>query len=204
MKQNNCKIIGLTGGIATGKSTVTKFLIGMGFKVIDADKIARKVVEVNYPAYEVIVKEFGREILTEDLTIDRKKLGSIVFNDKGKREKLNSIVHPRVFQEMRKLISNYCHIEKLVFLDIPLLIEELSLFKEYNIDIDEIWLVYTDEEIQIERLMKRDSLSYNDARKRVNSQIPIKTKKKYANKIIDNNKNIEELKNTVKDIINRF
>ncbi|MBU5294079.1 dephospho-CoA kinase [Anaerosalibacter bizertensis] len=204
MKQNNCKIIGLTGGIATGKSTVTNFLIEKGYKVIDADNIARKVVEVGYPAYKQIVKEFGVEILNKDLTIDRAKLGSIVFNDEGKRKKLNSIVHPRVFQEISNLILSYCENQRIVFLDVPLLIEELDLFKKYNIDIDEIWLVYTDEEKQIERLIQRDNFTYEEAEKRIRSQLPMKIKKKYADRIIDNNRNIKELKNTVNNIINRF
>lgn len=204
MKQNNCKIIGLTGGIATGKSTVTKFLIEKGYKVIDADKIARKVVEINCPAYKEIVEEFGVEILNKDLTIDRMKLGSIVFNSEEKRKKLNSIIHPRVFQEISNLILNYCKNEKIVFLDVPLLIEELDSFKKYNIDIDEIWLVYSDKDKQIERLMQRDNFTYEEAEKRINSQLPMKIKKKYADRIIDNNRNIKELKNTVDDIINRF
>lgn len=204
MRQNNCEIIGLTGGIATGKSTVTEFLIEKGYKVIDADKIARKVVEVNYPAYKEIVKEFGVEILNKDLTINRTKLGSIVFNSEEKRKRLNSIVHPRVFQEISNLILNYCESEKIVFLDVPLLIEELDLFKKYNIYIDEIWLVYTDKEKQIERLMQRDNFTYEEAEKRISSQLPMKIKKKCADRIINNNKNIKELKNTVDDIINRF
>ncbi|MBW4827265.1 MAG: dephospho-CoA kinase [Clostridiaceae bacterium] len=204
MRQNNCEIIGLTGGIATGKSTVTEFLIEKGYKVIDADKIARKVVEVNYPAYKEIVEEFGVEILNKDLTINRTKLGSIVFNSEEKRKRLNSIVHPRVFQEISNLILNYCESEKIVFLDVPLLIEELDLFKKYNIYIDEIWLVYTDKEKQIERLMQRDNFTYEEAEKRISSQLPMKIKKKCADRIINNNKNIKELKNTVDDIINRF
>lgn len=204
MRQNNCEIIGLTGGIATGKSTVTEFLIEKGYKVIDADKIARKVVEVNYPAYKEIVEEFGVEILNKDLTINRTKLGSIVFNSEEKRKRLNSIVHPRVFQEISNLILNYCESEKIVFLDVPLLIEELDLFKKYNIYIHEIWLVYTDKEKQIERLMQRDNFTYEEAEKRISSQLPMKIKKKCADRIINNNKNIKELKNTVDDIINRF
>ncbi|MCR2045021.1 dephospho-CoA kinase [Anaerosalibacter massiliensis] len=204
MMQNSCKIIGLTGGIATGKSTVTNFLVENGFKVIDADKIAREVVEVNCPAYKNIVEEFGTKVLNEDFTIDRKKLGDIIFNDKEKREKLNSIVHPRVFYEMKNRISSYCADEQVVFLDIPLLIEGLNLFKKNDINIDEIWLVYTDEEIQIKRLMQRDKLSYEDAKKRIDSQLPMGTKMKYATRIINNNKDIKELKNTLENMIIRF
>ena len=204
MMQNSCKIVGLTGGIATGKSTVTNLLVENGFKVIDADKIAREVVEVNCPAYKDIVEEFGTKVLNEDFTIDRKKLGDIIFNDKEEREKLNSIVHPRVFYEMKNRISSYCGDEQVIFLDIPLLIEGLNLFKKNDINIDEIWLVYTDEEIQIKRLMQRDKLSYEDAKKRIDSQLPMGTKMKYATRIINNNKDIKELKNTLENMLIRF
>lgn len=204
MMQNSCKIIGLTGGIATGKSTVTNLLVENGFKVIDADKIAREVVEVNCPAYKDIVEEFGTKVLNEDFIIDRKKLGDIIFNDKEEREKLNSIVHPRVFYEMKNRISSYCGDEQVIFLDIPLLIEGLNLFKKNDINIDEIWLVYTDEEIQIKRLMQRDKLSYEDAKKRIDSQLPMGTKMKYATRIINNNKDIKELKNTLENMLIRF
>ena len=204
MKQNKCIVVGLTGGISTGKSTVTNIIIEDGFKVIDADKIAREVVEIGKPAYEDIVRVFGEEILDKNLNIDRKKLGSIIFSNKEYRMKLNAIVHPRVFQTMREKLKDYSIENAVVFLDIPLLIEEMDIINGYGINFDEIWVVYTKEKIQIERLMDRDNISYQDAYKKIKSQMPIEQKIEYANRIIDNNNGLNELAVQVKKLLNFF
>ena len=204
MKQNKCIVVGLTGGISTGKSTVTNIIIEDGFKVIDADKIAREVVEIGKPAYEDIVRVFGEEILDKNLNIDRKKLGSIIFSNKEYRMKLNAIVHPRVFQTMREKLKDYSIENAVVFLDIPLLIEEMDIINGYGINFDEIWVVYTKEKIQIERLMDRDNISYQDAYKKIKSQMPIEQKTEYANRIIDNNNGLNELVVQVKKLLNFF
>ena len=204
MKQNKCIVVGLTGGISTGKSTVTNIIIEDGFKVIDADKIAREVVEIGKPAYEDIVRVFGEEILDKNLNIDRKKLGSIIFSNKEYRMKLNAIVHPRVFQTMREKLKDYSIENAVVFLDIPLLIEEMNIINGYGINFDEIWVVYTKEKIQIERLMDRDNISYQDAYKKIKSQMPIEQKTEYANRIIDNNNGLNELVVQVKKLLNFF
>lgn len=193
MTQSKCKIIGITGGIATGKSTVTNFLIDKGYKVIDADKIAREVVEKGEIAYDEIVNYFGNNILKKDGSIDRKKLGEIIFNDQNKRTKLNSIVHPQVIKKIKENINLYSKNNNILFVDIPLLIEKVEYFKDNNLVFNEIWLVYLKEEEQIKRLIKRDKISLNDSKKRINAQMPIKLKKKYADKIIDNNKDKDYL-----------
>lgn len=193
MTQSKCKIIGITGGIATGKSTVTNFLIDKGYKVIDADKIAREVVEKGEIAYDEIVNYFGNNILKKDGSIDRKKLGEIIFNDQNKRTKLNSIVHPQVIKKIKENINLYSKNNNVLFVDIPLLIEKVEYFKDNNLVFNEIWLVYLKEEEQIKRLIKRDKISLNDSKKRINAQMPIKLKKKYADKIIDNNKDKDYL-----------
>lgn len=197
MKQSSCKIIGLTGGIASGKSTVTNLLMGKGFKVIDADKIARKVVCVGEPAYMDIVDEFGERILNEDLSIDRIELGKLTFQDGNMRKRLNSIVHPRIFQAIKDEVDKYSKIEKFIFLDIPLLVEELEKIKAKGINIDEIWLVYVDEKTQLERLKKRDGFSDEEALARMRVQMSMEYKKKYADKIINNSGSLEELKEKV-------
>lgn len=197
MKQSSCKIIGLTGGIASGKSTVTNLLMGKGFKVIDADKIARKVVCVGEPAYMDIVDEFGERILNEDLSIDRIELGKLTFQDGNMRKRLNSIVHPRIFQAIKDEVDKYSKIEKFIFLDIPLLVEELEKIKAKGINIDEIWLVYVDEKTQLERLKKRDGFSDEEALARMRAQMSMEYKKKYADKIINNSGSLEELKEKV-------
>lgn len=201
MKQNNYKIIGITGGIATGKSTVTNILLDYGYKVIDADKVARLVVKKGKPAYYDIVEYFGIDILREDGNINRKKLGDIVFNDENKRDALNCIVHPRIIEDIKRRIKLYWSGEKILFLDIPLLIEELDHFKKSGLSFDEIWLVYTDLDKQLKRLMKRNNLDLDEAKKRVNAQMSIELKKKYATKIIDNNKDMNYLKKQVKELL---
>lgn len=193
MKPNNAKIIGITGGIATGKSTVSNIIKKAGYIVIDADKIAREVMKKGAPAYEEIIDTFGKEVLKDDKTIDRKKLGNIIFADILWREKLNNIVHPYIFNRMEELIDQYSRQEKLLFLDIPLLIEELDKMKKDGINLDEIWLVYVDEATQLDRLMKRDSIDRLEGIKRIKAQMPIELKREYATRIIDNRGDLEML-----------
>lgn len=204
MKPNKCKVIGITGGIASGKSTVTKLLLKEGFKVIDADKIAREVVRIGKPAYNEIVNIFGQEILESDLSINRKKLGNMVFNDSSLIDKLNKIVHPRIFEEMKYLIEKHCNKEPVIFLDVPLLIEELDNFRTYDVNMDEIWLVYVEREEQLKRLMNRDKFDYEEALARINAQLPLDLKREFVTVIIDNNGEIEELKEQVKNLIEPF
>lgn len=203
--RNSVKIIGLTGGIATGKSTVTKILLNKGCKVIDADKIARDVVEIGKQAYDDIVEKFGKCILNEDLTINRKKLGNIIFKSRKKRELLNKIVHPKVVDEIKRQIQILSGDNNVVFLDIPLLIEELNELSSQGLRVDEIWLVYADEEIQLRRLMERDNLNREEAINRIRSQISIVEKKKYADVIIDNSNGLVELEQCINNLlIKRF
>jgi len=200
MNQNNRKIIGLTGGIASGKSTVSNILKFMGFNVIDADVISREVVEIGKPAYFEIIEHFGRDIIDEDGNINRKKLGSIIFNDDNEREKLNLIVHPYIFAAIKDYIEKDSE-SKIIFVDIPLLIEVLDDLQFHGIHFDEIWLVYVDEEIQLKRLMERDSIGKEEAIKRIEAQMPMCLKKKYATRIIDNSGDKNELERKVKKLV---
>ena len=193
-------VVGLTGGIASGKSTISNMIKEMGFTVIDADVEARIAVEPGRPAYEQIVDYFGEEILQEDGTIDRAKLGAIVFNDEEKRMKLNSFVHPAVRQQMmdkkEKALRNN---EKLVVLDIPLLLEG-----NLTTMIDKVLLVYVDEEVQLKRLMERNNFTEEEALARIRSQMPLKEKVKLSDAIIDNNGTIEESKKQLYDILKEW
>lgn len=193
MKPNKATIIGLTGGIATGKSTVSNILISKGYALIDADKIARQVTEINRPAYLKIIEQFGEDILKNDKFIDRKKLGSIIFKDENARETLNGIIHPYVFEEIKSEIMGLSKGKTIIFIDIPLLFEQFHEFKKYGIEFDEIWLVYASKEIQTHRLMKRDDISKEEAWDKIGAQISINEKKLRATKIIDNNEEIENL-----------
>lgn len=175
-------VIGLTGGIATGKSTVTKMMKRLGVPVIDADQIARQVVEPGRSAYQAVIKQFGEDILLENGQINRPKLGSIVFADKEKREQLNQIVHPAVRQEMLQLRDQYIERGvKSVVLDIPLLFES----KLTNM-VDKVIVVYVPKQLQLKRLINRDQFTELEALQRINAQLPTIEKAKQADAVIDN------------------
>ncbi|PKR84387.1 dephospho-CoA kinase [Heyndrickxia camelliae] len=192
------KIIGLTGGIASGKSTVSNMLKEKGFTVIDADIAAREVVNVGEEAYKKIVQEFGEEILHEDLSINRRKLGEIVFHHEDKRLLLNSIVHPAVRKYMNdKKEEAISAGKKSVILDIPLLFESnLTYLVEKTI------LVFVEEGIQLKRLMERNQFSESEAKARMSAQMPLKDKISLADAVIDNNGSINETAIQLNKLIN--
>ncbi|MDR7857047.1 dephospho-CoA kinase [Tissierella sp.] len=201
MKQNNVILIGLTGGIATGKSTVSNIIIEKGYPLIDADKIAREIVQVNRPAYKEIVEVFGEKILNEDKTLDRKSLGNIIFSEKEAREKLNNITHPYIFETIKSEIKRLSREHNIIFLDIPLLFEQFDLIENYNIEFTDIWLVYVEKAIQINRLMKRDGISQDEALRKVESQMPIDVKRTRSSKTIINSGDIELLNKQVDELL---
>lgn len=201
MTQNKCKVIGLTGGIASGKTTVSNILIGKGYDIIDADLIAREVVEVGTSAYYKIVEVFGHEILLKDKTINRRSLGKIIFNDKKSREKLNNITHPIILETIKIKLLERCEEGKIIFLDIPLLFEQYDLWKEFGIEFDEIVLVYLNNEDQIERLKKRDNISEEEALVKIKSQLPIDEKLKRASKTIDNSGDVQQLNDQIEKLL---
>ncbi|KDQ61308.1 hypothetical protein JAAARDRAFT_32316 [Jaapia argillacea MUCL 33604] len=193
-------VVGLTGGIATGKSTVSTILQRCQIPIVDADILAREVVEPGTPALKRIVAVFGPSILREDGTLDRPKLGAIVFNDAEKRLKLNAIVHPAVRKAMVWAVAKYwMRGEKICVLDVPLLIEA-GLFKW----VGKVVLVYCSAEIQLQRLMKRDNSSRQDASSRLNSQLPITDKLEYADLVIENSGSVRELEQQVDSTFKRI
>lgn len=194
-------VAGLTGGIATGKSTVSSFLREAGAVIIDADAIARDVVKKDLPAWHEIVGVFGKGILLPDGEIDRIRLGKIIFRDSSKKEILNKIVHPRVIQKVSELIDKIGKEspDSIVVLDVPLLIEA-----GMDNGLDDVILVYTPEEIQIKRLIERDGLSYDDAISRIRSQMPIEKKKNFSTIIIDNSGDIEITKKRSLEVLKRL
>ena len=176
------KIIGLTGGIASGKSTVAAMIRSEGIPVLCADELARHVVDPGKPAYKKIVKAFGRIILNKDKTINRARLGAVVFVSETKREKLNTIVHPEVIRELKKLIGNLKRRgKKAVVLDIPLLFEG-----KLDRLCDKVIVVYAPETKMKKRLKERNSLSADEIKNRIASQMPIEEKRKRADIVIDN------------------
>ncbi|KON70367.1 dephospho-CoA kinase [Peribacillus butanolivorans] len=191
------QIIGITGGIASGKSSVSLYIQELGFTIVDADVASRAVVEPGEEAYHQVVKAFGEDILLVDGNIDRVKLGSIIFHDQEKRLLLNSIVHPAVRNWMRlKTEKALAAGEETVFMDIPLLFESKLTFM-----VEKTLLVYVDERVQLERLMNRNGLSETDALARIHSQMPLADKKVLADAVIDNNGNLEETKKQVKTVL---
>lgn len=197
---NMTLVIGLTGGIASGKSTVADMFKEMGIEVIDADIEARKAVEVGEEAYNQIVTYFGEGILNDDRTINRSKLGEIIFNDSRKREILNEIVHPDVRRRMNeKKKSAILRGDKVVVLDIPLLFE--SGLRHM---VDLVLLVYVESDVQLHRLINRNQLTTEEALARIQSQMPISEKRKLADIVINNNGTIEETKKQLNELITKM
>jgi len=176
-------IAGLTGGIASGKSTVSKYLADAGARIVDADQIAREVVRKGKRAYDEIVASFGTRILLPDGEIDRERLGDIIFNVPEEKERLDAIVHPRVFERSTELIVAIGEQspDAVVVLDIPLLLEA-----GMERDFAEVIVVYVPEALQLERLMKRDGIEQKAAMARIRSQMPIEEKRRRATLVIDN------------------
>ncbi len=190
-------IFGITGGIASGKSSVSTFIKELGFPIIDADIVAREVVEPGEDAYYEIIHAFGESILLLEGGIDRAKLGNLIFHNEEKRLCLNSIVHPAVRKRMRELAEKaFQDGAKTVFMDIPLLFESKLTFM-----VEKTLLVYVDEEVQLERLMNRNNLSKSDAFARISSQMPLKEKKALADAVVDNNRDFEETKEQVRSVL---
>ena len=174
----------LTGGIASGKSTVSSLMQLFGFRVIDADKIAHDVLN---SSSSKIASTFGDEYVNSGV-VNRKKLGSLVFANKDKRLELEAIVHPKIRAEILEQASKQEKLGKPYFIDIPLFFERKGAY-----DIEKVLVVYTPKEIQLERLIKREGLSEKEATQRVNAQLPIDSKRDKATYLIDNSKNLAHL-----------
>lgn len=193
-------VIGLTGSIATGKSTVSLMFDDYGIPVVDADKLSREVVKPGRDAYQQIVSVFGEGILREDHTLDRKALGEIVFNNDEKRKQLNEIVHPAVRSEMvRKRDQYLMQGDKAVVLDIPLLFE--SQLTDY---VDKTLVVAVEEDVQLKRLMERDGSTKEEALSRIRSQISITEKSRMADEVIDNNGSKKETYDQLDAILRKW
>ncbi|EJS52491.1 TPA: dephospho-CoA kinase [Bacillus thuringiensis] len=193
-------VIGLTGGIASGKSTVSEMFRELSIPVIDADVIAREVVEQGKPAYNKIVEVFGAEVLQQDGELDRPRLGSIVFYNEEKRLQLNKIVHPAVREEMNRKKEMYIKEGmQAVVLDIPLLFES-----KLTSLVDRILVVAVKPHTQLERLMKRNNFSEEEATARIQSQMPLEEKVKNADEVINNDGTIMGTKTQLQVILKKW
>ncbi|MCO7124821.1 dephospho-CoA kinase [Sporolactobacillus shoreicorticis] len=194
------KKIGLTGGIASGKSTISHWLVQHGYPVIDADKISREIVAPGEPALAKIAEQFGKTMILPTGELDRKKLGALVFQDTRKRRQLDELLHPIIRYRMNEALNQ---LEEqgvqAAFLDIPLLYENgLETW------VDQTLVVAVSEENQLRRLMTRNKLTEDQARARIASQIPLLDKVKRADAVIDNNGSIEESEAQLRCFLSRW
>lgn len=200
---SSLRVIGLTGGIASGKSTVSRVLHELGAPVIDADLVTKEVVRPGTEAWRELVDAFGTDILQPDQTIDRRKLGDRVFGNEDDIRRLNAITHPRVLQAIRDRLEAYAGLGAEaappgVVIDAPLLIEAGVVSM-----VDEVWLVVVDQKTQMQRLMARDHFDVQQALNRINAQIPIEQKKRYADVVIDNTGPVRETRAQVRKLWER-
>ena len=182
------KIIGITGGIASGKSTVTEFLRQKGFQVVDADAVVHQLQKPGGRLYQGLVEHFGEKVLLENGELNRPLLASLIFSNPEEQEWSKRTQGEIIREELAALRNQFAQTEALFFMDIPLLFEQ-----DYASWFDETWLIYVNREIQLERLMKRDQISKEAAESRLNSQWPLERKISLASHSLDNNGNQEQL-----------
>lgn len=190
------KVLGLTGGIATGKSTVASMLRQFGAKIIDADELAREIVRPEQEAWREVVEVFGTGILRKDRTIDREKLRKIIFADKRARKRLESITHPRIRalaqERVQKLAAEGADI---IVYEAPLLFEN-----QVHLWLRPVILVASDSSTQRRRLRERDGLSESEIQQHLNAQMPLEEKRKVADFVVENNGDLEELRRQVQQV----
>lgn len=189
--------IGLTGSIATGKSTVTNMLKELGAFVIDCDKTAREVVASGTRGLAKIEAAFGKDVVAADGSMDRVYIGDLVFRNPGMKKRLENILFPLIFEALNEELLRLEREEStpVVFLDMPLLYEV-----KYDSYVDEVWLVYVPFEVQLSRLMKRNGYTKEEALLRIHSQIPVDKKKALAQQVIDNSGTLEDTKEQVRSL----
>lgn len=192
-------LLGLTGGIASGKSTISRYFSEKSIPVIDADIVARQVVEPGEIGLRRIVNTFGEDVLQDSGELNRKKLGQIIFNDDQKRTQLNDMLSELIRENILSQIKHYqSKNASLIVLDIPLLFEG-----RYDSIVDEVMVSYIPREVQLTRLMARDNLSKEDALKRINSQMSLDKKKELADVVINNTGNIDKTLQQVNAWLNK-
>jgi len=190
-------LVGLTGGIATGKSTINVMLANPSVRVVDADALAREVVEPGTPAYQQIVTEFGKEVLQPDGRLDRTRLGEVVFADAAKRKRLEAITHPAIRARFQQIMADLerANFDGILIWDASLLIESGGMK-----NMDRVVVVTTDTATQLSRLMARDGSTEQAARARTASQMPLPVKARYGDYVIDNSGTREQTEARVREV----
>jgi len=197
----NMKTVGLTGGIGSGKSTVSQLLAELGAFIIDADKVGHEIYLPGKEAWRQVTATFGPDILAVDQTIDRKKLGTLVFNSEETRKKLNSIVHPLMFNDIDRRIKE----KRAEGFTKPIVVEAAILIEANWLPlVDEVWLVVTNKHAVVERVAAQRGMSAKDTEARIASQLADAERRKHANLVIDNDGSLEGLKKQVQDAWRRL
>ncbi|MCR5349785.1 MAG: dephospho-CoA kinase [Acholeplasmatales bacterium] len=191
------KVIGITGGIASGKSNVCNIISNLGYVVINCDKITNDLSEIDGPIYKAIIKEFGEEYLTFDMKLDKKKLAKYIFHDNDAKERLNSVTHPIIIDEVKRLLTLVD--DGLVFVEAPLLYEA-----KIEDMFDKVICVFLKKKIQVERLMAREGIDEDYALAKIHSQMDLYMKKELADYVIDSKGSFDETKSQVINIINEL
>mgnify|MGYP000994681558 FL=1 len=192
------KIIGITGGISSGKSTVTNFLRQRGFQVVDADALVHQLQASGGRLYNILVEHFGNQVLLKNGQLNRPLLASLIFSNPEEQEWSKETQGQVILEELAALKNQLAQTEAIFFMDIPLLFEQ-----GYESWFDEVWLIYLDRETQIERLMNRDKLSLEAAESRLASQWSLDKKKKLATHIIDNSGSLDQLLSQIISLLER-
>ena len=193
------RIIGITGGIASGKSTVTEFLRRQGYQVIDADQVVHELQEPGGRPYQALLSTFGSSILQEDGRLDRPKLGAMIFGNPELLEQSSQIQNQIIREELAGRRDLLAETEDIFFMDLPLLFE-----LQYEDWFDQIWLVDVTEETQLSRLMSRNALSQEEAEKRIAAQLSLREKRKRADVLIDNNGSLEATRQQIRDALQKL
>ena len=193
------RIIGITGGIASGKSTVTEFLRQQGYQVIDADQVVHELQEPGGRLYQALLSAFGSAILQEDGRLDRPKLGAMIFGNPELLAQSSQIQNQIIREELADRRDLLAETEDFFFMDLPLLFE-----LEYDNWFDQIWLVDVTEETQLSRLMSRNALSQEEAEKRIAAQLSLREKRKRADVLIDNNGSLEATRQQIRDALQKL
>ena len=192
------KIIGITGGISSGKSTVTNFLRQRGFQVVDADALVHQLQAPGGRLYNILVEHFGNQVLLKNGQLNRPLLASLIFSNPEEQEWSKETQGQVILEELAALKNQLAQTEAIFFMDIPLLFEQ-----GYESWFDEVWLIYLDRETQIERLMNRDKLSLEAGESRLSSQWSLDKKKKLATHIIDNSGSLDQLLSQIISLLER-
>lgn len=190
------KIIGITGGIASGKSTVVAEIRKHGYQVIDADQVVHELQAKGGKLYQALCDWLGSDILQENGELDRKKLGQLIFSSKDMLEKSSRLQNGIIREELARRRDELAKTQKVFFMDIPLLIEH-----DYMDWFDDIWLVHLDEKTQLDRLVLRNHFSKEEAKKRIASQMSTEAKKPFADKLLDNSGDLSELKAQIAQLL---